>query len=194
MAVGAFALLLVGVGVGFSLGRATAPKAPAPSKTPVAQVVTETVVPTEDTSTPDATDTVDSGVSADTSSTDTPAADTTKPRRPKQISPANGAVLTSSRVSLHWGKSTDDSGKAVTYSFQIETRGSGSYGALQTFKKLKTRSYSVRVLSVRRRWRVWAVDAAGNKSSVSPWHTFIHKVVVTKTTTKKSTNTTTTEH
>jgi hypothetical protein len=197
--VGALALLLVGIGVGFSIGRATAPQAKAPA--PVAQTVaTLPVTPTEDSATIDASDTTDS---SDTSATDDTSAstettsDTQAPSRPKQTSPVNGAVLTTSRVTLRWGKSKDDSGKAVTYTFQVEDRISSSkYGNLQMIKGLKTRSYSVRVLSVRRRWRVWAVDSSGNASAKSPWHTYIKKYVapVKKSSTTKSTDTTTTEH
>ena len=77
----------------------------------------------------------------------------------------------------------------MTYSFQIQDRlPNGTYGRTQTIKGLKSRSYSARVLQVRRRWRVWAVDEAGNRSKMSPWHTYIHKYVPPPP--KKSTNTT----
>lgn len=172
MGVGAAFLLLLGIGIGFALGRATAPK---PAQQSLA-IVEETTLPAgvvEEVP----TETVDSSLTDETSSSAETTADTTRPPRPKQLAPANGAVIDASRVNLRWSKVTDEGG-AVTYSFQVQNRLSdGTYGATQTIKGLKVRSYSARVLSMRRRWRVWAVDAAGNASIKSVWHTYIHKYV-----------------
>lgn len=186
--VGAVILLLVGFGVGFSLGRATAPKA-APNPVPVVQ--TETTLSAEPTLTPDTSLATETVSAADTSSAEAPTADTTRPPKPKQTAPANGAVINASRVTLRWTKVTDDSGEPVTYSFEIQNRHSGgTYGDAQIIKGLKTTSYSARVLSVRRRWRVWAVDSAGNASAKSVWHSYIHKIVTpAKSTTSSSTTT-----
>ena len=187
MAAGAVILLLIGVGVGFSIGRATAPK-PKPAPAPVIQA--ETTLPAEPTATTDASDTVDNSLFDTATASTEPTADTTRPPRPKQLAPANGAVLSTSRVNLRWSKVTDDSRKRVTYAFEIQNRRSGgTYGNTQIIKGLKRTYFSARVLTVRRRWRVWAVDAAGNKSKLSAWRTYIHRYVAPKSTNTSSTAT-----
>jgi hypothetical protein len=186
--VGAAILFLVGIGIGFGLGRASAPKPVAPVTAPIVEETTLPAGVVEEVP----TDTIDSAFTDETSaSAETSVADTTPPPRPKQLAPANGAVLSTSRVNLRWSKVTDDIGP-VTYSFEIQNRRSnGTYGNTQIIKGLKATSYSARVLQVRRRWRVWAVDAEGNKSTMSPWRTYIHKYVPpAKSTTTSSTETT----
>jgi hypothetical protein len=190
VAIGAVLLLLVGVGVGYAIGRATASK-PQPAPAPVVQ--TQTTLPVDTTTTAgasDTSDTLDGSATDETSASAETTTDQTRPPRPKQLAPANGAVLNTSRVTLRWTKVTDDSGTRVTYAFEIQNRRSGgTYGSTQTIKGLKTTSFSARVLSVRRRWRVWAVDAAGNKSKLSPWHTYIHKYIAPKSNNSSSTAT-----
>lgn len=189
--VGAAVLFLAGIGIGFGLGRASAPK-PVPVAPVTNPIVEETTLPAgvvEEVP----TDTIDSAFTDETSaSAEATAADTTPPPRPKQLAPANGAVLSTSRVNLRWSKVKDDIGP-VTYAFEIQNRRpNGTYGSTQIINGLKTTSYSARVLQVRRRWRVWAVDAAGNKSPMSPWRTYIHKYVppAKSTTPTSSTETT----
>ncbi|NTU71401.1 MAG: hypothetical protein HGB10_06245 [Coriobacteriia bacterium] len=173
--VSAIVLLVVGVSAGFALGRATAPK-PAPVTAQPTTTVVETLpagvveeIPTE---------TVDATLTEETTDVVEVTEDTTAPPKPKQTAPANGAVLTSSRVTLRWTKVEDDSGEPVKYAFEIQDRRSnGTYGNTQIIKGLSANSYSARVLSVRRRWRVWAVDSAGNASKRSSWRTYIHKYV-----------------
>ena len=190
VAVGAVVLLFVGVWVGFSIGRATAPK---PKATPAPVIQTETTLPAETTSTLDASDTTDTLGSSSTDETTASAettTDVTRPPRPKQLAPANGAVLSASHIHLRWTKVTDNSGKRVTYAFEIQNRRFGTtYGSTQIIKGLKTNAFLARVLSVRRRWRVWAVDAAGNKSRLSPWRTYIHRYVAPRSNNTSSTAT-----
>jgi len=173
LGVSAALLLAAGLGVGFALGRATAPE-PEP-QTPVVQpeptmpagVVEE--VPTE---------TVDPDLTAaqETSEEETVTVDEEPPPRPKQLAPADGAVINASRVNLRWSEVEDDSGEPVTYSFEIQDRLSdGTYGKTQVITGLKDNSYSARVLTVKRRWRVWAVDAEKNKSKRTGWDYYIHK-------------------
>jgi hypothetical protein len=184
---GAAILLLLGVGLGFSIGRATAPKSVAPA--PVVQTETTMPVASEETTVVDESLVPTDNVVVDetSSSAETPLADTTKPPTPKQLAPANGAILDVSRVSLRWSKVKDDSGSAVTYSFEIQNRLSGgSYGNAQVITGIKSLSYSARVLTMRRRWRVWAVDEAGNASPKSGWHSYIHKYVAPKKSTDSS--------
>jgi len=176
VAVGAVIMLLVGGGVGFAIGRATAPKVAAPvAEAPVAVTEEVTTLPVEVVDDVP-TDTADASFVDETdTSLETTPTDTTPPPKPKQLSPANGAVINAARVYLRWSKVKDDEG-SVTYSFEIQNRRSnGTYGSAQVIKGLKATSYSARVLSVRRRWRVWAVDEAGNLGSKSAWRTYIHK-------------------
>jgi len=179
VAVGAVIMLLVGVGLGFALGRATAPEPVVPTEptsTPVAQETTMPAGVVEEVP----TDTVDAALAEEDLASEEPTADTKKPPKPKQLAPANGAVIDASRVNLRWTKVKDAGGK-VTYSFEIQNRRpNGTYGSTQVIKGLSSTTYSARVLAVRRRWRVWAVDEAGNASSKSPWRTYIHKYVAPK--------------
>lgn len=184
--VGAAVVLLIGVGGGFALGRATAPKPPAPV---VAVVPTETVpaAVTSDTISADATVTDDLVASASVEAS--PPADL-PPATPKQLAPSNGDRINADRVTLKWSKVTDQNGGKITYAFQIQNRTStGSYTTGQTIKGLSATSYSARVLSVTRRWRVWAVDSTGKASAKSPWHTYKHTYVAPAKP-KPSTNTT----
>jgi hypothetical protein len=170
LAVTAALMLLVGIGIGWAIGRATAPRAPAPE--PVAEVVTtETIEPTAS---------IDPSASVDTSPTTgsaepsipppppEPPKDTTPPGTPDQISPDTGDRIDADRVTLKWSKVEDPSG--VKYAFEIQTSlGGGKWGTSQVITDLSTASYSARVLTMRRRWRVWAVDGAGNASAKSDW-------------------------
>ncbi len=186
IAVGAAIMLFIGIGLGFALGRATATRTAVPAEPTSTVIVEETTLPVgivEDVP----TESIDASFTDDVILEES-LEDTTPPSKPKQLAPANGAVLTGSRVYLRWSKSKDDSG-SVTYSFQIQDRlPSGTFSRTQIIKGLKTRSYSARVLQIRRRWRVWAVDEAGNRSKISPWHTYKGKYVPPPP--KKSTNTT----
>jgi hypothetical protein len=103
-------------------------------------------------------------------------ADEEAPPTPKQRSPKDGAVINASRVDLRWRSVEDESGDPVTYAFEIQDRlSNGSYGKTQVISGLQSTSYSARVLYVKRRWRVWAVDEAGNKSDRSGWRYYKHK-------------------
>ncbi len=172
LAVGAGLLLLLGVGIGFAVGRATAPQ---PEPAPPVQV--ETTLPAgvvEEVP----TETVDADLLAaeELAEEETSTVDEEAPPRPKQLAPSDGAVINASRVNLRWSEVEDDSGEPVTYSFEIQDRASdGSYGKAQVITGLKDTSYSARVLYVKRRWRVWAVDDADNKSKKTGWRTYIHK-------------------
>lgn len=166
--VGAAVMLLLGVGIGFGVGRATAPK---PKAQVVVQTVTETVPAVVATETPTAT-VEETGTSA--AATVAPAALTA----PKQLAPSNGKRIDASRVTLKWSSVADPYGGSVTYAFQIETMSSsGAYGQSQIVSGLKTTSYSARVTTARRRWRVWAVDSQGKAGPKSGWWTYKHTYV-----------------
>lgn len=165
LAVGTIVLLALGVGIGFAIGRATAPQ-PQPQQAPAA-VATPTVTIIEETETVEVDEVIED---VDVVDAVEESVDSTPPPRPKQKAPSDGAVIDATRVMLKWSKVEDDSGEPVTYSFEIQDRlSSGSYGKTQVITDLKETSYSARVLQVKRRWRVWAVDAADNKSKKSGW-------------------------
>jgi hypothetical protein len=166
ISVGAALMLIVGVAIGFAIGRYTAPK-------PTVKVVTVEQTQTAGAIEEVPTETLEPAapVVEATASVETTPPDNVAPDTPKQTAPANGAVLKTSRVTLRWSKVTDDSG--VTYAFEIQNRlADGSWGKTQVIDKLDTNSYSARVLQVTRRWRVWAVDGAGNESEKSSWRTY----------------------
>lgn len=98
-----------------------------------------------------------------------PAPDTDAPATPIQLSPADDAVLSDRRVTLEWRPVTDPSG--VTYSLEIQVfvGGGAGYGALDTASGLGGTRYSHTLGDMTERWRVWAVDGAGNASPRSDW-------------------------
>lgn len=165
LAVGTLLLLVLGVGIGFAIGRATAPQ---PEQKPEpAAVTTPAVTIVEETETVEIDEVIEDLESLETAEE---SVDETPPPKPKQKAPSDGAVIDATRVKLQWSKVEDDSGEPVTYSFEIQDRLSdGSYGKKQVISGLKETSYSARVLQVKRRWRVWAVDSADNASKKSGW-------------------------
>jgi hypothetical protein len=166
-------ILALGVSIGFAVGRATAPQPePQPAARPVVQESTMTAGVVEEV----ATETLDPELYPEEVSEETTDTDETPPPKPKQKSPKDGAVIDATRVTLRWSEVEDDSGEPVTYAFEIQDRlSSGSYGKRQVIGKLKETSYSARVLYVKRRWRVWAVDEAGNKSDKTGWRYYQRK-------------------
>ncbi len=171
MGVGAAIMLVFGLIVGFALGRATAPVAE-PEPAPVVETVTtmpagvEEPVPTE-TIEPEFTEETDASV-------ETTQTDEDPPARPKQTAPSDGASVRTTRVHLRWTTVSDDG--PVTYAFEIQDRlPNGTWGKTQVISGLADNFYSARVLPVKRRWRVWAVDEAGNESAKTGWRTYIRK-------------------
>jgi hypothetical protein len=171
--------LVVGIVIGMLLGRATAPKQPENS---AAIITTATAEPAtasvEPTITEVATESVQPTETAEATTPVEPK-DTEAPDTPKQTYPDDGDRINADRVTLKWTKVTDDSGEPVTYAFEIETYASGKWGSAQVIKGLTKNSYSARVLQARRRWRVWAVDEAGNASPKSDWSIYRHTAVTT---------------
>lgn len=170
MGVGAALMLLLGGGIGFALGRASAPEPTAPE--PVTSVETTMPAGVEE---PVTTETVEPVVTEEASaSAEATTSDAVAPPTPRQLAPSDGAVVDATRVFLRWSK-VDDEGP-VTYAFEIQDRRSnGSWGNTQVIRDLKDTRYSARVLTVRRRWRVWAVDEAGNESEKSGWRVYTKK-------------------
>lgn len=178
MGVGAAVMLLLGAGIGFAAGRMTAPR-PEPEPVPVAVTTmpagVEEPVPAPEPEPEPALE--------PTESIEATATDETPPPTPRQLAPANGATVDASRVYLRWSEVTDGEGP-VTYAFEIQDRSSsGSWVNRQVITGLTSTSYSARVLPARRRWRVWAVDAAGNESPRSGWRTYTKKASAKRSTT-----------
>ena len=165
-------MLIVGLVLGFSVGRAVGARS-ANSIKAVAVTPTASVTPSG-TPTQTVTTSTPTTPAVTPSATTQPA--TTASLKPRQLSPSDGAHLSSSRVDLVWSKVTAPRGQSVRYSFQIETLSGGSWGGLQTITGLSSTSYSVRVLTSLRRWRVWAVigGVAGSKTG---WRTYRHTIV-----------------
>jgi cytoskeletal protein RodZ len=181
--------LVMGLGLGFAAGRATAPK-PAPAPTPVAAAASTTTPDPASfvtTTAADTTPSVEPTVSDVATASTTPTV-TTPPKTPKQLSPADGDRLKTSTVLLRWSKVTAADGGTLTYAFEIQTRVNGKWTNDQVIDGLTKTSYKARVLTARRRWRVWAV-VDGKASSKSGWHEYAHTAAVTPKP-KSSTNTT----
>jgi len=189
LAVAAVLVLLLGVGLGFALGRATAPE---PEQPPIAQSE-ETTLPVGVVEEVPA-ETIDPDLTAQEEVvSEEEVADEEPPPTPTPTSPKDDAVIDASRVDLRWSEVEDDSQEPVTYAFEIQDRSSsnGTYGNTQVISDLKAATYSARVLSVKRRWRVWSVDAAGNKSDKSGWRYYIHKATPKAKSTPKPSDETT---
>lgn len=186
LAAAAALMLVIGVAIGFAIGRASAPKPPAPqalatttpepTTTPVADttVSAEVTVPTEPTTEPTTTPVVE------------PTATAEPLKAPNQISPDYGAKINADRVTLKWSKITG----AVTYAFEIQTRVNGKWTNDQVIDGISKTSYSARVLTSLRRWRVWAIDGNGKAGTKSDWSTYSHTVVKSSTPSTTTTGTT----
>ena len=194
LGVTAAVMLVIGVTTGFALGRATAPK-PSPQPAPVAVTTAPADTTPSADSTPLVTDVTTppaDGTQSDIASTPVtpPVTQTTKPpKTPRTTAPDDFAKLSSSTVTLHWTKVTDPAGGSVTYSFDIQTWKGKTYGPSQTITGLTKNSYSkAKVLSSKRRWRVWAVGSDGKKSAKSSWSHFSAAAAKKSTTTTGTAN------
>jgi RNA polymerase sigma-70 factor (ECF subfamily) len=101
--------------------------------------------------------------------------DTEPPPTPGPTSPANGASVSWSGVTLRWDAVEDESG--VTYVVEIQRGASVGggivYSPLTIVDGLAGTSYTHRPVAPWERWRVWAMDGAGNASGKSAWRTYI---------------------
>lgn len=178
MGVGAAVVFVLGILVGFALGRASSPEPDAGTAAISTTSTAESTMPAGAVEPlPDEDEFADEDLADEESETVEPEeeADTEAPPTPKQLSPANGASVSGARVWLRWSEVEDESDGKVTYAFEIQDRAGSSWGRTQVIKDLKEPKYSARVLSVKRRWRVWAVDEEGNASEKSGWRTYTKK-------------------
>lgn len=171
LAAAAALMLVIGIGIGFAVGRATATNTPTqPQIAPVATTTVEATASAEPTASTEPTGIVEPTPTV----VATPPVETQPPKTPPPLSPDDGARINADRVTLRWSKVSDPSGGAVTYAFEIQTYSGGAWGSAQTIKGLKSPSYSVRVLTSNRRWRVWAVGSDGKASVKSDWNHYRH--------------------
>jgi RNA polymerase sigma-70 factor (ECF subfamily) len=99
-----------------------------------------------------------------------PAPDTEPPATPEQMAPDDEHWSSEATVTLVWSAVDDPSG--VRYGLEIQDWDSGeTYVQLATIEGLRENSWVHQVYTLRQRWRVWAVDGAGNASEPSPWRT-----------------------
>jgi len=97
-----------------------------------------------------------------------PPPDTTSPPAPRLISPTDGQLVKDANVTFMWSPSSDPGG--VTYSIEIQTMDNQSlWQPLELKEGLAAASYAHTIGYYTERWRVWAVDGAGNKSPKTGW-------------------------
>lgn len=94
------------------------------------------------------------------------------PPAPKQVSPASGSQVAPG-VTLKWTAVKDPSG--VTYSVEVQQFLGGGAGWEQVALAggLTKPQFATEATGMTRRWRVWAVDGAGNASAKSGWWDFV---------------------
>jgi hypothetical protein len=103
----------------------------------------------------------------------TPEEDTTSPPTPTQLSPPDGQVFRRDGAimvppaTLEWSEVTDPSG--VTYSVEVEFFMFTQWNPMLKVEGLNSMSLVIALKTESQRWRVWAVDGAGNQSEKSPW-------------------------
>ncbi len=105
-------------------------------------------------------------------------ADTEPPSTPDGLTPQSGAFVSGSTVTLAWNAVDDPSG--VTYTIEIETYSAdrGTYIPAVVVDGLSATTYSRTMASTGERWRVFAVDGAGNSGGTTSWHTYSRFVLV----------------
>jgi hypothetical protein len=105
----------------------------------------------------------------------TPAADTTPPPAPKQLKPTNGSELSAGSAMLRWETVSDESSIAE---YQVELQRSPDESSWEhvsgsPFTGVNDTNLEVSVDVSYYRWRVRAVDGAGNTGEWSGWFSFV---------------------
>lgn len=107
-----------------------------------------------------------------------PPPDETPPPTPAQSSPPDGYTSSDATVTLIWTQVDDPSG--VTYRVEFEWLSPESRWVPMKAVEGLTDNSLVHVMGViRERWRVVAVDGAGNESTPSPWREMSAVILVT---------------
>lgn len=105
--------------------------------------------------------------------------DTTPPPVPRQIFPAVEEVLEGPEMEFRWSSVRDES--EVSYTLEIETYSldAKAFVAYRTFTNLPETTFFHEMPTYLERWRIWAVDSAGNASEATEWRTFSRKLLTT---------------
>ena len=103
--------------------------------------------------------------------------DTTQPPIPLQIAPGIEEVLEEAEMFFEWGEVEDPSG--VTYTLEIETYSldAKAYVPFRTFTNIRDTRWRHEMPTYLERWRIWAVDGAGNASEATEWRVFSRKLL-----------------
>jgi hypothetical protein len=161
VAIGVGMLLIAG---GIAAGWALAGSGPPATRTVMSAVATATPSATATVAVAPVTLTVDA--TADI----VPIVDTKAPGVPAQLSPAHGARVPAD-VTLRWSAVKDPSG--VTYEVDVDERiGRAGWEHVDGADGLTQTRYGVEATEMVRRWRVRAVDGAGNAGKFSAWREF----------------------
>ena len=161
--------LLAGVGIttGWGRGQGSDGQATVATVTPSAPIS-----PVSITSTSGVVSAEDSSSAQEPASTGANDADTDAPPRPGQLSPEDGALVSSDRVTLRWESVSDPSG--VTYRIEVQQWIGGGEG-WQPYATSSGEGTSYRTdVPLKIRWRVRASDGAGNRSSNTGWWIVVH--------------------
>ena len=109
------------------------------------------------------------GPASGDSSTTATSSDTTAPPAPSGLSPESGSVEENESITFAWSPASDPSG--VTYSIEIERMlKDGSWPSLIAQTGLAQPSFNHNLGDTQERWRVWAVDGAGNAGTKTDWY------------------------
>jgi RNA polymerase sigma-70 factor (ECF subfamily) len=95
--------------------------------------------------------------------------DVNPPPTPTLISPPNDSLISNPNVTLEWSSVNDTSGVTYVIEIQYFAGGGEGYYPLELKKELVSNSYPHTVGALHERWRVWAVDGAGNQGSKTDW-------------------------
>ena len=95
--------------------------------------------------------------------------DTTAPPTPGGLSPSGGSAQENDNVTFIWDTVSDPSG--VTYTIELEMLlKNGSWSALAAQTGLAQPSFNHDLGDTLERWRIWAVDGAGNAGKKTDWY------------------------
>jgi RNA polymerase sigma factor (sigma-70 family) len=170
--------LLVSAAVTEVAATTTTTVAPPSGTTTVTTAVTTTAVTAPGTS----------GITIDAPVTDppstsgppavTPAGDTTAPAAPGIGYPAEGAIVTVAKITLQWDAVRDPSGVAYTVEVQSFNNRTKEYATSRLVQGITGTELAHEMLSSQQRWRVAAVDGAGNSGEPSAWAAFTLRTIV----------------
>ncbi len=114
-----------------------------------------------------ATSTMGSSASIQTEVATDLTGDVAAPPIPSRTSPSDGALVSSDHVTLRWHSVIDPSG--VNYGVEVQQWIGGGEGWQGMATKTTAEDHLYTSVPLKIRWRLWAVDGAGNRSAKSSW-------------------------